>query len=87
VGSDGARTINDTTGRVYFIPRPHSDESNVNGIIRRRPGQVALGIFAIAGDSPMLCIGPERPAGFRASGFAALVVLERVRPGSNHEPA
>ena len=44
-------------------------------------GQKAEAIYQLAGDRLTLCIGPERPAGFRGAGPAALVELERVRPG------
>jgi uncharacterized protein (TIGR03067 family) len=44
-------------------------------------GQVARGIYEVAGDRLRLCIGPERPAAFRGVGSASLVELERVPPG------
>jgi uncharacterized protein (TIGR03067 family) len=44
-------------------------------------GQRAYGIYRVAGDRLELCIGPQRPAGFRATGSAALVELERVADG------
>ena len=44
-------------------------------------GQKAEGIYELAGDRLKLCIGPERPTAFRGAGPAAVVELERVRPG------
>jgi uncharacterized protein (TIGR03067 family) len=44
-------------------------------------GQAARGIYEVAGDHFRLCIGPERPAGFRPAGPASVVELERVRAG------
>jgi uncharacterized protein (TIGR03067 family) len=41
-------------------------------------GQVARGVFEVAGGRLRLCIGPERPDGFSAAGAASLVELERA---------
>src|SRR6516165_1330200 len=51
-------------------------------------GQIARGVYEIAGDHLLLCIGPERPAGFSAAGLASVVELERVadaEPGPTAE--
>jgi uncharacterized protein (TIGR03067 family) len=53
-------------------------------------GQVARGVYEVAGDRLLLCIGPERPAGFCAAGLASVVELERVadtEPGATAERA
>jgi uncharacterized protein (TIGR03067 family) len=46
-------------------------------------GQVARGVYELAGSRLRLCIGPERPAGFEPAGPASVVELERV---SDAEP-
>jgi uncharacterized protein (TIGR03067 family) len=45
-------------------------------------GQKALGVYQVTGDRLTMCIGPDRPDGFRPTGAAALVDLERVAGGS-----
>jgi hypothetical protein len=44
-------------------------------------GQVARGIYEVAGDRLRLCIGPERPAGFNPAGPASVVELVRAKLG------
>ena len=45
-------------------------------------GQVARGIYEVVEGRLRLCIGPERPAEFSATGAASLVELERAPTGA-----
>jgi hypothetical protein len=44
-------------------------------------GQVAGGVYEVAGGRLRLCIGPGWPAGFRPAGPESLVELERAPTG------
>jgi uncharacterized protein (TIGR03067 family) len=72
-----------STGAGTVTLHPVASPKALDVLMTEGPGrgQKAEGIYEVAGDRLTLCIGPGRPAGFRSAGPAALVELERVRPG------
>jgi uncharacterized protein (TIGR03067 family) len=44
-------------------------------------GQVARGVFEVAGDRLLLCIAPEQPPGLSPAGPAAMVEMQRAPAG------
>ncbi len=77
-----------STGSGTVAVRPDVAPASIDVTMTDGPGrgQVARGVYEVAGDRLRLCIGPERPAGFDGAGAASLVELERVRSGSGPDP-
>src|SRR5262245_40477245 len=70
------------TGTVVLHPASTPQAIDVALTDGPGKGQVAQGVCEIVGGRLRLCVGPERPAGFRPEGSASLVELEPVR----HKP-
>jgi uncharacterized protein (TIGR03067 family) len=68
------------TGSGTVTVHPAADPKGIDVAMSDGPGagQVARGVYEVAGDRLLLCIGPERPAGFSPAGPASVVELERV---------
>jgi uncharacterized protein (TIGR03067 family) len=68
------------TGSGTVTVLPAADPKGIDVAMTDGPGagQVARGVYEVAGDRLRLCIGPERPAGFSPARPASVVELERV---------
>jgi uncharacterized protein (TIGR03067 family) len=66
------------TGTVAVHPETTPQAIDVQMSDGPEQGKTAQGICEVVGDRLRLCIGPERPTGFQASGPASLVELERA---------
>ena len=69
-----------TAGVGTVAVRPAATPKEIDVAMTEGPGagQVARGIYELAAGRLRLCVGPERPAEFRAVGPASVVELEHV---------
>ena len=68
-----------TTGTGIIAVHPATSPKAIDVAMTEGPGrgQTARGIYEVAGDRLVLCIGPERPSAFKPTESVSLVELVR----------
>ena len=84
VWSDGEPAPNALLRGAEIIPFP--DEGGFPIAVTSSAEYEDAGVALVPGDRLLLCIGAERPAGFRPAGPASVVELERVADASEGTP-